>query len=283
MDLIFFLPVIVIVIVIAAWYIYDSQGQKKQIVQLSKLDALAIIDQQKDVKNKSSDEKDNKEFYFKLIQAGLTKKEYNEGKLVFALIGLIIGISFPILFNTLIGVIGIIIGILLIIFGGKIYIYISKNERAEKINNDLGVFLDLINVILEAGGGLKNAFFTVSTRAHGILDEELLKEIAILEYEMTNYTTKKAYENLKRRVDSDDLGKIVDFLILSEEAGIGVKNIFSTQSDEMRQEKFYKIKGKVNTLNMYLILVLFVFVLPALGAFIIFPMMAGELELGLGM
>lgn len=51
----------------------------------------------------------------------------------------------------------------------------------------------------------------------------------------------------------------------------------------MRQEKFYKIKGKVNTLNMYLILVLFVFVLPALGAFIVFPMMAGELELGLGM
>ncbi|WP_320035940.1 type II secretion system F family protein [Halarcobacter sp.] len=285
MNLIFFLPVIVIVIFIVVWYIYDSQGQKKQIVQLSKLDALAIIDQQKDVKNKSADEKDDKEFYFKLIQAGLTKKEYNEGKFVIALIGIILGIAIPVIMKaTLLSVIiGVLIAIIAIFFGGKIYIYISKNERAEKINNDLGVFLDLINVILEAGGGLKNAFFTVSTRAHGILDEELLKEIAILEYEMTNYTTKKAYENLKKRVDSDDLGKIVDFLILSEEAGIGVKNIFSTQSDEMRQEKFYKIKGKVNTLNMYLILVLFVFVLPALGAFIVFPMMAGQLELGLGM
>lgn len=221
--------------------------------------------------------------YFKLIQAGLTKKEYNEGKFVFALIGIIVAAALPILFGLLsaIGIISIIIGIVLILFGGKIYIYISKTERAEKIDNDLGVFLDLINVILEAGGGLKNAFFTVSTRAHGILDEELLKEVAILEYEMTNYSTKKAYENLKKRVDSDDLGKIVDFLILSEEAGIGVKNIFSTQSDEMRQEKFYKIKGKVNTLNMYLILVLFVFVLPALGAFIIFPMMAGRLEFGM--
>lgn len=201
MDLIFFLPVIIIVIFIVVWYIYDSQGQKKQIVQLSKLDALAIIDQQKDVKNKSADEKDDKEFYFKLIQAGLTKKEYNEGKLVIALIGIILAIAIPVLMKTTLSIIiGVLISIVAIVFGGKIYIYISKNERAEKINNDLGVFLDLINVILEAGGGLKNAFFTVSTRAHGILDEELLKEIAILEYEMTNYTTKKAYENLKEEL-----------------------------------------------------------------------------------
>jgi tight adherence protein C len=200
---------------------------------------------------------------------------------VFSLIGLIIGIAAPILFNINIGMIGILVGVLLVIFGGPLYLYIAKSERIEKINNDLGVFLDLINVILEAGGGLKNAFFTVSTRANGILDEELLKEIAILEYEMTNYSTKKAYENLKKRVDSEDVAKIVDFLILSEEAGIGVKNIFSTQSDEMRQEKFYKIKGKVNTLNMYLMVIIFIFVLPSLGAFIIFPMMAGKLEFGM--
>lgn len=280
MNYIYFLPIIFIITLIIIWYISDSMKTKKQIVQLSKLDATAIIDQQKEIKNTESS-KEAEDLNFKLIQAGLTKKEYNEGKLVFALIGIIVGGAAPLLSKSLfIGVMGILIGILLIVFGGKIYIYIAKSERVEKINNDLGVFLDLINVILEAGGGLKNAFFTVSTRAHGILDEELLKEISILEYEMTNYSTKKAYENLKKRVDSDDVAKIVDFLILSEEAGIGVKNIFSTQSDEMRQEKFYKIKGKVNTLNMYLMLVIFVFVLPALGAFIVFPMMAGKLDFG---
>jgi len=280
MSLIYFSPILIIIIFLLVWYFYDNKSQKKQIVKLSKLDTLAIVDQQKNMKEVSS-ETEEKNLYFKLIQAGLTKKEYNEGKLVFSLIGLIIGIAVPMLFSINFGVIGILIGVLLVIFGGPLYLYISKSERIEKINNDLGVFLDLINVILEAGGGLKNAFFTVSTRAHGILDEELLKEVAILEYEMTNYSTKKAYENLKKRVDSEDVAKIVDFLILSEEAGIGVKNIFSTQSDEMRQEKFYKIKGKVNTLNMYLMVIIFIFVLPSLGAFIIFPMMAGKLEFGM--
>lgn len=279
MSMMYFLPILFVILFIIGWFFNDSKGIKKQIVLLSKLDALAIVDQQKEIKEEDQDQ--TKSLHFKLIQAGLTKKEYNEGKLVFAIMGIIIGVTLPLFFSFNIGIIGIIVGVLLIIFGGPLYLYISKSERVEKINQDLGVFLDLINVILEAGGGLKNAFFTVSTRANGILDEELLKEIAILEYEMTNYSTKKAYENLKKRIDSEDVAKIVDFLILSEEAGIGVKNIFSSQSDEMRQEKFYKIKGKVNTLNMYLMLIIFIFVLPALGAFIVFPMMAGSLEFGM--
>ena len=278
MSMIYFLPILIVILFTIGWYFQDTKGIKKQIVKLSKLDTIAIIDEQKNLEKTDTNQNN---LHFQLVQAGLTKKEYNEGKLVFAIIGLVLAIALPLFFSFTIGLIGIILGIIIIIFGGKIYLYISKNERVEKVNDDLGVFLDLINVILEAGGGLKNAFFTVSTRAHGILDKELLKEIAILEYEMTNYSTKEAYENLKKRVDSEDVAKIVDFLILSEEAGIGVKNIFSAQSDEMRQEKFYKIKGKVNTLNMYLMLVIFIFVMPTLGAFIIFPMMAGKLDFGM--
>lgn len=270
------IPVIIAITLVLIWFIIDRQRQQRNIVLLSKLDNLSIVDKQNEIKTKQNDD-----FSLKLIQAGINQKEYSEGKLAISIIGAVLMIALPIFFSIKVGIIGIVIGAILIIFGGKLYIFIEKAERVEKIDRDLGQFLDLINVILEAGGSLKNAFFQVSRRAHGILDEELLKEVAILEYEMTNYSTKKAYENLKKRVDSEDMDKIVDFLILSEETGIGVKNIFSTQSEEMRQEKFYKIKGKVNTLNMYLMLIIFVFVLPALGAFIVFPILAGNLQIGL--
>lgn len=277
LTIIIIAPIVTILLFILLWYVFDRQKNKRQIVLLSKLDVAGIIDQQK---QKESGNKKGNDFNLKLIQAGITLKEYNESRILFAIIGLIIMSILPFFIPLTFAIIAVVIGVLLVVFGGQIYLSIAKSERVEKINADLGVFLDLVNVILEAGGSLKNAFFQVSNRAQGIIDKELLKEIAILEYEMTNYSTKKAYENLKNRVDSRELDKIVDFLILSEETGIGVKNIFSTQSDEMRQEKFYKIKGKVNTLNMYLMLVIFIFVLPALGAFIIFPMMAGRLNLG---
>lgn len=271
-----FVPILIIASGALAWFMFDRYKNKKTIVLLSQLDVAGIIDQQKSRDDLTA--KSNTDFNLKLIQSGITLKEYNEARILFAIIGLLIICILPFFVPLTVTIGAVSVGLLLIVFGGNIYLSISKSERVEKINNDLGVFLDLINVILEAGGSLKNAFFQVSNRAHGIIDEELLKEIAILEYEMTNYSTKKAYENLKGRIDSREMDKIVDFLILSEETGIGVKNIFSTQSDEMRQEKFYKIKGKVNTLNMYLMLVIFIFVLPALGAFIIFPMMAGGLE-----
>jgi len=272
---ILFAPVVIILSIFGITYLIKRYERSKSIILLSKLDVDGIVNQQKNFNSNNVNEFNNK-----LIQAGITLKEYNEARFIFALIGFIIMCILPFFVPILFALIAVLVGILLIIFGGKIYIAIAKAERVEKIDKDLGVFLDLVNVILEAGGSLKNAFFTVSVKANKIIDDELLKEIAILEYEMTNYSTKQAYENLKQRVDSVQMDKIVDFLILSEETGIGVKNIFTTQSSEMRQDKFYKIKGKVSTLNMYLMIVIFIFILPAVGAFVIFPMRSGAIATG---
>jgi tight adherence protein C len=273
--LLIFIPLLLGIFVLLTFFFLDRRKQQKNIILLSRLDNKAIIDQQKNRKKESSN------LSMKLIQSGITYKEYTEARLVFALIGIIIMSVLPFFFSLTVGIFSVIVGMLIVIFGGEIYLSISKSERVEKINRDLGIFLDLVNVILEAGGSLKNAFFEVSRRAKGIIDPELLKEVSILEYEMTNYSTKVAYENFKNRIDSKEVDKIVDFLILSEETGIGVKNIFTMQSDDMRKERFYKIKGKVNTLNMYLMLIIFLFVLPAFAAFIIFPMMGGTLTIGL--
>lgn len=270
-------PFFALIVFFVIYYYMKESKRRKNIVMLSNLDVAAIVNHQYAHHTHSSEENTLKD---KLIQSGITLKEYNEAKILFAIIGVILLVSFPLLFSMIVGIIGFVVGIMCIIFGGKIYLAIAKAERVEKIDKDLGTFLDLVNVILEAGGSLKNAFFTVSVKAKNIIDDELLKEIAILEYEMTNYSTKQAYENLKKRVDSQQMDKIVEFLILSEETGIGVKNIFTSQSADMRQDKFFKIKGKVSTLNMYLMIVIFVFILPAIGAFIVFPMRAGVLETG---
>lgn len=277
--MIIFIPPFLLLVGFGLYYYLQQRRRHKNIVMLSNLDVAAIVNHQYAHKDDTQkDDGDN--LKDKLIQSGITLKEYNEAKILFAIIGIIVLVAFPILFSITIGIIGVVVGIICIVFGGKMYLAIAKGERVDKIDKDLGTFLDLVNVILEAGGSLKNAFFTVSTKAKNIIDDELLKEIAILEYEMTNYSTKQAYENLKHRVDSEQMDKIVEFLILSEETGIGVKNIFTSQSADMRQDKFYKIKGKVSTLNMYLMIVIFVFILPAIGAFIVFPMRAGVLETG---
>ena len=269
-------PIVLVLLGIGILYLIRRYKRSRNIILLSKLDVSSIVNEQQKVKTSQKKDSLNNQ----LIQAGITLKEYNEARFVFALIGVIVMCVLPFFTPLWVAILSVCIGIICIIFGGKLYIAIAKAERVEKIDRDLGVFLDLVNVILEAGGSLKNAFFTVSKRGDKIINEELLKEIAILEYEMTNYSTKQAYENLKNRVDSDQVDKIVDFLILSEETGIGVKNIFTTQSNEMRQDTLYKIKGKVSTLNLYLMVVIFIFILPAVAAFVVFPMKSGAIATG---
>jgi tight adherence protein C len=267
-------PLFLVGIIVLLILYYSSYKKNKLVKELSKPEIDQVIKQAKSLTRKGN------EFQLKLTQAGINEREYQEGRIVMIIIGIVIAVAIPYLMQPFFGVIAILIGVSCLIWGGDFYIMLLKSERREKIDRDLGSFLDLVNVILEAGGSLKNAFFTVSVQAKGIIDEELLKEIAILEYEMTNYGTIEAYENMKKRVDSDEMHKVIDFLILSEETGIGVKNIFATQSKEMRQEQFYKIKGKINTLNLYLMLVVFMFVFPAVGAFIVFPMQAGVISTG---
>lgn len=268
------IPILFVLFFLVLNHYFLNYKKNKIIDELYKPEVDQVVKQAKSLTKKGN------EFRLKLTQAGINEREYQQGKYLMMLIGVIIAVFIPLNFQPFFGMIAVLIGLICIIWGGNIYIAILKSERREKIEKDLGSFLDLVNVILEAGGSLKNAFFTVSVKAENIIDDELLKEIAILEYEMTNYGTIEAYENMKKRVDSDEVHKVIDFLILSEETGIGVKNIFSTQSKEMRQEQFYRIKGKINTLNLYLMLVVFFFVFPAVGAFVVLPMQAGAISTG---
>ncbi len=269
-----FLPFIVTLLIIGIWIYFDNNNKKQFILKLAEFDKYSIINKQEKIKQNSEI------FTYELMQAGLTIKQYKEGFFAFIILGLVFILSSIFYFPSFFSIIGIILGFICILGGGKLYIIISKKERSEKIDKDLGIFLSLINIILEAGGGLKNALFQVSKKANGLINQELLKEIAILEYEITNYSTIKAYKNFKKRVDSNNINKVIDFLILSEETGIGVKNIFTLQEEEMRKNTLYKIKGKISTLNLYLMLIIFIFIIPAIGAFIILPMMSGKIQMG---
>ena len=152
--IIIFAPIVLILSIVGILYLIKRYKRHKFIVMLSKLDMAAVVSQ---FKGSADSNKLNQS----LIQAGITYREYNEARLLFVIIGLIVAVAIPMLFSQMIGIIAIIIGVICIVFGGKIYISIAKAERIEKIDRDLGTFLDLVNVILEAGGSLKNSFFTV--------------------------------------------------------------------------------------------------------------------------
>jgi len=256
------------------WRIYQKRAYVRTIISALQEPRADILKEKQEGRGNQAKQE---EFEWKLLRANINKTEYFQMKLLIYAVGLLLLIA-PYFYVSLnMSIVLAIAAIGLIIFGPNAYLDSAKNERVKKIDHDLSTFLDLVIIILEAGGGLKNALNEVSRRAEGMLSEELIYEIRTLETELTNYSSTVAYDNLVKRTGSKYLSSLVDFLKLADETGIGVKTIFESQSKDIKEEEFFQIEKKSTTINLYLTMIVFVFLIPALGAFIVLPMMAGQL------
>lgn len=219
----------------------------------------------------------SQEFKWKLAKAGINKNEYDQVRYAAWGGGLFLALFPWFVFDKEASFGLAIFGLCVALFLPSVYLSSLKNERAKRIDSSLSTFLDLVIIILEAGGGLNNALKEVSLRCKEILNQDLLAEISILQTELSTYSSEVAYNNLIKRTGSKNLANFVHFLKLAEETGIGVKTIFETQSREIKDAEFFEIEKKAAVTNLYLTMIVFMFILPALGSFIVFPMMADAL------
>ena len=261
---------LLIIIALLSWYVYIDYKFKERIKTIFKLyntDLIASQDSEKNIK-----------FKLKLTQAGISKKEFKE--IVFAsilaglaVISLVFILDLSMLMNILISIVGISIASLT----PMIYVEEQRKARIKRIDNDLAIFLDLLIIILEGGGGLNNAIDQVTIDGESVLGKDLLSESKRFKYEFITYGSDVAYKNLASRTGSEAVGTIVGFMKLSEETGIGVKTIFENQAQEIKSVDMLNVEKRAAMMNVSLTFTMFLFILPAVIAMIVFPMMADAL------
>lgn len=221
------------------------------------------------------------EFKVKLKRAGLTQKQFGEIVLASLLAGVaIISLVFILELSELFNILLIIIGIGIMSVAPFLYIDEQSKARIRRIDKDLAVFIDLLIIILEGGGGLNNAIDKVTTDAKDVLGIDLIEESKIFKYEFITYGNEIACKNLASRTGSEAIAAIAGFMILSEETGIGVKTIFENQAIEIKQEEMLGIEKKAATMNINITFVMFIFIIPAVIAMVAFPMAAKVLMPG---
>jgi len=230
----------------------------------------------------SKEESDKKAaFELKLTKAGVSEKEYKELQIIsaiagIALISLVYILNLSLLINTFI----IFIGVIIMIFMPYLYLDEQIKARIKRIDNDLAVFIDLLIIILEGGGGLNNAIDKVTIEGEKVLGKDLLDESKKFKNEFITYSSEVAYNNLAKRTGSDAIATIVGFMRLSEETGIGVKTIFENQAQEIKDMEMLNVEKRAATMNISITFVMFIFILPAVIAMIAFPMAADALMPG---
>ena len=221
------------------------------------------------------------EFKLKLQRAGLTQKQFNEIVIASVLAGIsIISLIYILDFSFMNELFFVVTGIAIMVAMPLLYLEEQIKARIKRIENDLPIFIDLLIIILEGGGGLNNAIDKVTVEGESVLGPDLLGESKKFKNEFITYSSDVAYTNLVNRTGSDSIATIVGFMRLSEETGIGVKSIFENQAQELKSMEMLNIEKRAATMNIGITLVMFLFILPAVIAMIAFPMAANALMPG---
>ena len=260
----------VVFVSLLSTYIYRMQKHSRWLNQIFHLyDSELIADRESTKKV---------QFKLKLLQAGITKKQFNELAFVSVLAGLSLFSLIFILNLSVMAEISItVISILVAVFTPYLYIEEQIKARIKRIDDDLSVFIDLLIIILEGGGGLNNAIDEVTKQAANVIGKDLIEESKRFKYELITYGSSTAFSNLVKRTGSEAMGTIVGYMKLSEETGIGVKTIFENQAKEIRQSQSIAIKKRAAMMNIYITFTMFIFILPAIIAMMAFPLANGAL------
>ena len=264
---------LVILILFSFLYFYDKYKHTKFLYAIFKTDDTVILSDIHNIKKA--------EFKLKLQRAGLSQKQFNEIVIASILAGIsIISLIFILDFSFLNELFLVVIGLAIMIAMPLLYLEEQIKARIKRIENDLPIFIDLLIIILEGGGGLNNAIDKVTTEGESVLGPDLLEESKKFKNEFITYSSDVAFTNLVNRTGSDSIATIVGFMRLSEETGIGVKSIFENQAQELKSMEMLNIEKKAATMNIGITFVMFIFILPAVIAMVAFPMAADALMPG---
>ncbi len=261
------------IVALALRYFLITYKHNKHIEKIFQITDTEILNQE--------ESKKKAEFKLKLLKAGLTQKDFNE--IIIASIlasGSLVFLIYIIDFGAFMKYFILFIAVILPFAMPFLYLEEQVKARIKRIDNDLAIFIDLLIIILEGGGGLNNAIDKVTTEATGVLGKDLLYESSMFKYEFITYGGEIAYANLASRTGSESIATIVGFMKLSEETGIGVKTIFENQAQEIKDAELLSVEKKAATMNISLTFTMFLFILPAVIAMIAFPMSEGALMPG---
>lgn len=256
------------------YYAYDTYMRDRWLREIFEANHVDILE------DKLS--KFEKALRLKLTRAGMQKKELIEVAVAgvigaIALVVLIFMLDMSFFMNTMLA-----LAALGMAFGtAPMYLEEQITARIKRIEEDLSIFLDLLIIILEGGGGLNNAIDQVTRDGASVIRSDLLDESKLFKNEYVTYSSEIAYNNLIHRTGSDVLATIVNFMRLSEETGIGVKSVFENQSREIKEQEMLEIEKKAAMMNINLTLIMFLFILPAMIAMIAFPISGDALMSGL--
>lgn len=159
---------------------------------------------------------------------GLTVQRYAARRAVYGALGLVAAVVFLIRGQFLLVV-------LLLAFGwwwADVGIWAATRKRREEIERTLPDFLDVLSVVVSAGLGFRQALERVSAMYRGPWSDEI--RIALRQMEM-GMGRRQAFDELRRRNRSEQVGQFVTALQQGEDLGAPIAETLMQIAQDMRR------------------------------------------------
>lgn len=174
--------------------------------------------------------------------------------------------------NILLAVGGV-FAVVLFFFSNAVSSKVAKKKEA--IQRDLPDIIDLLVVSVEAGLGFDAALNRLYQKNKCDMMEELIRTQQDIHHGVSK---KDAYDALKYRCDSKEVTSFANAIVQSEQMGISMKTVLSSQSETLREERKNRAREKAEKAPIKMMIPMVVFIFPTIFIILLAPAAVNIIE-----
>lgn len=223
-----------------------------------------LIDKKYEKKDKSKEEKAQRDVYNKAALEELLKEEEKEGldpKLIMGMGA----ISFVVVMVLMIALgfgieIGLVFGMLIFLMSGVIVFLpkLQSGSRSSEASRELPFALRQMATELRAGIGLHESMRSVALSGYGPLSEEFARALEEIKY---GETTENALIDMSERINSEGLTRAIYQITRTLSSGGDLSRTLNVIAEDTAYEMRMKLKDYAQKLNSFTMIYMFVAIL----------------------
>ncbi|MEO3754299.1 DUF5936 domain-containing protein [Streptomyces sp. B6B3] len=200
---------------------------------------------------------------------GLTIDRYAARRFVYGVFGVLVTVVFVAAGVPLFALLGLAFGA----FAADIAIWQGIRDRRDVIDRTLPDFLDVLAVVVSAGLGFRQALERVSERYEGPWADEV--RITLRQMDM-GVSRRQAFDELRRRNDSEPVNQFVSALQQGEELGAPIADTLMQIARDMRRTDAQNARRRAARAIPKATMATLVFMVPATMIVIVTGMLLGS-------
>ena len=194
---------------------------------------------------------------------GITVDRIISGKVIFGVIGLVVGLGVTALLGTSLSLrLVVVVGLALAGYmAPNLYLYQATYDRSGRMQRELPDAIDLMTICVESGLGFDAAVQQVATNTEGPLAEEFAR---VLREMQIGQSRSEALRALADRSNVPEVRTFVSAMVQADAFGIPIAQVPRVQSSEIRVKRRQRAEQKAQQVPVKITIPLIFCILPCL-------------------